>query len=402
MERESLGFIFDPNKCIICNACVNACNQAYGGLNWRELPIFQIDGTKVAISIACNHCDNPECMNVCPANAIHKDDMGIVYINKDECIGCGYCTWACPYEEPKFNSEGIMTKCHFCRERILNKQGLPLCVEACPTGALAFGWIKKPEYNGDNFLAPYDITRPKIEIKKTKEGEIKANPLKVREEKRHSELLLFTILSEISLGYLAVKAPYYQIVSLILLAIGLIPSIFHINRKERALRVIMNLKSSWLSREVLFGSLALLSMLIELGIPDMYYLSIILLAISIISSIMIYLLKSTPSWYNIDTPISFLGTIFVVSFPLGFFLTHSILYLIVAEIISVLEIFSGLNNKYNKDFRIINIGYIIVLGIALIVPILSIVSSIVGVASEVMHREKFFKKVTYYGIPNIE
>lgn len=416
MESESLGFIFDPNKCIICGACVNACNQAYGGLDWRKLPVFQMNGTKVAISIACNHCDNPECMNVCPANAIHKDEMGIVYVNQNECIGCGYCFWACPYEEPKFNQEGVMTKCHFCRDRLLSKQGLPLCVEACPTGALAFGWLKNVEYD-ENILAPYKITKPKFEIKKVELKEdqeemeekkkvekttpvIKANPLKVREEKRHIELLLFTILSEISLGYLAIKGPYYGILSLIILAIGLVPSIFHINRKERATRVIYNLKSSWLSREVFFGSLAVLSLLIELIVPQFYYVSLVLLGLSVLSSIMIYILKSTPSWYHPDTPISFLGTIFTVAFPIGFTITHSLVYLIIPAIISLIEIYSSLSNKYNKDFRILNVVYLVVLGISFLIPLLGIASSIVAIASEVMHREKFFKKVVYYGVPN--
>lgn len=422
---ESLGFIFDPNKCIICNACVNACNQAYGGLNWRKLPVFEINNNaKVAISIACNHCENPECMNVCPANAIHKDDMGIVYINQDECIGCGYCVWACPYEEPKFNSEGVMTKCHFCRDRMLNKQGLPYCVEACPTGALAFGWLKDVEYD-DGFLAPYEITKPKLEIKKIKlreevqtaEGktmlqekavQVKVSPLKVREEKRHTELVLFTILSEISLGYLAIKAPYFLLVSLILLAAGLLPSIFHINRKERAFRVIYNLKSSWLSREVFFGALSVLSLFITLlssyyfsaiTLP-LYYLSVALLSLSVISSIMIYMIKSTPSWYNADTPISFLGTIFTTAFPLGFLVSHSFIYLIVPAIVSILEIYSGLSNKYNKDFRLLNVVYLLLLGISFFIPLVSAISSIVAIASEVLHREKFFKRVVYYGIPN--
>lgn len=71
MERK-LGFIFDHNKCIICNACVDACNKAYGNLNWRSLIVMQYGENKTALSIACNHCDNPTCMEVCPANAIEK------------------------------------------------------------------------------------------------------------------------------------------------------------------------------------------------------------------------------------------------------------------------------------------------------------------------------------------
>lgn len=69
--------------------------------------------------------------------------MGIVRIKEDSCIGCGFCAWACPYEALKFNNDGIMTKCHLCYDRLIGGKGIPYCVEACPTGALSFGWIEK-------------------------------------------------------------------------------------------------------------------------------------------------------------------------------------------------------------------------------------------------------------------
>jgi Fe-S-cluster-containing dehydrogenase component len=125
VKKLKLEFVFNPNKCIACNAC----NNAYGGLNWRKLLVFESEGVKVGVSISCNHCENPLCMKVCPSGAIKKNEMGIIYIDSKECIGCGYCTWACPYEEPTFNKEGIMTKCDFCMDRLLNKEGLPLWVE---------------------------------------------------------------------------------------------------------------------------------------------------------------------------------------------------------------------------------------------------------------------------------
>jgi len=396
MER-SLGFIFDPNKCIVCNACVNACNEHYGNLNWRSLLVFQNE-VKVGVSIACNHCDNPLCMKVCPAEAIHKDDMGIVYINGNECIGCGYCQWACPYEEPKFNKEGIMTKCDLCRDRLLNKQGLPYCVESCPTGALSFGWIEKPVYDAP-YLAPYEITKPKFEVKKAKEEEkaiATAYPLKTRKEKRYVELLLFTILSELSLGVLITRLPFYSIISFILLAIGLLPSIFHINMKNRAYRVALNLKSSWLSREVVFGGLALLSLLAEIVLSDnliLYYLSAVLLSISVLSSIMIYMLKTTPSWYNANTPISFIGTIFTV-FPIGFFIYHNLLFLLIPIVFGLIEIAISYKNK------ILHIPYIILLIISIFVPFISIVSSAIGIISEIINRREFFEKIKYFGLPN--
>ncbi|BFH72314.1 dimethyl sulfoxide reductase anchor subunit [Sulfurisphaera javensis] len=392
MER-SLGFLFDPNKCIICNACVNSCNEHYGNLNWRSLLVFE-NGVRIGVSIACNHCDNPLCMKVCPANAIHKDDMGIVYIDPNECIGCGYCQWACPYEEPKFNKEGVMTKCDLCRNRLLNREGLPYCVESCPTGALSFGWLDKPKYEAP-YLAPYEITKPKYEIKSPKEGEIKASPLKIRKENKYIELLLFTILSELSLGLLLTRIPFYSLLSFLLLAIGLIPSIFHVNKRNRAFRVIMNLKSSWLSREVLFGGLALLSLFIEDLLPMftlVYYISVVLLSLSVISSIMIYMLKTTPSWYNANTPLSFIGTITTI-FPLGFYFNHNIMFIIIPLILAFIEL------VMLRTQKILHIPYLLLLLISIFIPLTSILASVTGISSEIIARRNFFEKIKYYGLP---
>ncbi|MDO9302841.1 MAG: 4Fe-4S binding protein, partial [Anaerolineales bacterium] len=72
-----------------------------------------------SLSIACNHCVHPKCAGVCPTDAfIHRAD-GIVYIDSSKCMGCGYCSWACPYNAPRYNPDlGQMAKCNFCFDNI--------------------------------------------------------------------------------------------------------------------------------------------------------------------------------------------------------------------------------------------------------------------------------------------
>ena len=82
------------------------------------------------IPAVCNQCENAYCMNACPANAILRNEDGIVCIDHDKCISCGLCVQYCPMGMATLDPDtGKAVKCELC-------QGQPLCVEACPTFAL--------------------------------------------------------------------------------------------------------------------------------------------------------------------------------------------------------------------------------------------------------------------------
>lgn len=90
------------------------------------------------VSISCNHCNDPACVSVCPTGAMHKDDCGLVWPDWGKCIGCGYCTMACPYHAPVIDQEAHKSsKCDGCRDRIIEGKEA-ICVDACPLRALAF------------------------------------------------------------------------------------------------------------------------------------------------------------------------------------------------------------------------------------------------------------------------
>ena len=88
----------------------------------------------------CMHCEEPGCLAACPApGAIVQYANGIVDVNPDQCIGCGYCETGCPFDVPRFHqTTGKMAKCTLCVDRV--SVGLePACIKACPTGCLQFG-----------------------------------------------------------------------------------------------------------------------------------------------------------------------------------------------------------------------------------------------------------------------
>jgi formate dehydrogenase iron-sulfur subunit len=102
------------------------------------------DVNRYFVSMACMHCTAPPCMAVCPVKAINKREDGLVLVDKEKCIGCGYCLYACPFGAPQFEtssifgSKGKMDKCTFCVQRI-DRGEKPACTSACTTKALIAG-----------------------------------------------------------------------------------------------------------------------------------------------------------------------------------------------------------------------------------------------------------------------
>ena len=147
------GFHYNSTICIACHACQVACQASHGLPDnefFRRVTIrTAASGKGVAFSGGCNHCARPACVAACPTGAMYRDErLGVVLHDAGRCIGCGCCTWNCPYGAVSLSSlGGTAQKCDSCIGR--RQQGLrPVCEEACPMGALRWDGPAGPEEPG--------------------------------------------------------------------------------------------------------------------------------------------------------------------------------------------------------------------------------------------------------------
>ncbi len=191
------GMVIDLDKCTACQACVVACKVENNipspstedalknrTISWMILVPLRSESAENAkatfLPRPCMQCDQPPCIRVCPVDATNISEEGIVRQIYARCIGCRYCTNACPYTVRYFNwytpewpeeaqaylnpdvsirPKGVVEKCTFCHHRLQKakedaraeerelRQGdyVPAGVEICPADAMFFGDLDDPE-----------------------------------------------------------------------------------------------------------------------------------------------------------------------------------------------------------------------------------------------------------------
>jgi Fe-S-cluster-containing dehydrogenase component len=132
------GLLFRKKDCMGCHACEVACKQEH------DLPVGPrlvrvLEKAPDFIPIYCHHCAKAPCMDACPERAIYKDELGVVLIDEDLCIGCMACVDACPFGAMQFNeAQNVATKCDLCIHRLRENRG-PACALVCPTRCITYG-----------------------------------------------------------------------------------------------------------------------------------------------------------------------------------------------------------------------------------------------------------------------
>ena len=206
------SMVIDLDKCVACQGCSIACRfenntpvvnpaEAVKGraVRWNDVFPMPINPTEETgeypnvktryLTRPCMHCENPPCVKVCPVQATYKDEEGLVRQNYVRCIGCRFCTVACPYgvryfnwyepewegslaeylnpdriegdgalEGPAARPQGVVEKCTFCIHRLQKARAqaeaegrafradeyVPACVQTCTGKARFFGDLDDP------------------------------------------------------------------------------------------------------------------------------------------------------------------------------------------------------------------------------------------------------------------
>ncbi|MHC4767171.1 MAG: 4Fe-4S dicluster domain-containing protein [Planctomycetota bacterium] len=171
LTQHSYVIVIDVRKCIGCGACVRACSRENdvpphyfrtwveryqisrtgeirvdspnGGMDGFKPTVAGQDATKAFfLPKQCCHCTHTPCVQLCPVGASYRTPDGVILVDEQRCIGCGYCVQGCPYGSRFIHPEThVASKCTLCYHRLT--RGLETaCVEACPVGARMIGDTK--------------------------------------------------------------------------------------------------------------------------------------------------------------------------------------------------------------------------------------------------------------------
>lgn len=350
---EQYAFDVDLDECSGCKSCVAACHSLNGldeDETWRDVGLLH-GGSALQpfvqhVTTACHHCLDPACLNGCPVRAYEKDARtGIVRHLDDQCIGCQYCIFACPYDVPKYSRKrGIVRKCDMCTHR-LEADEAPACVQACPNSAIRITVVSHDEAAQNcqtgvflpgapdpRFTHPTTNYRTKRVLPR---NALPADYFSARPEHAHWPLILMLVLTQLSVGAFVVEAilarglssgivaqsrPVLAAGALAFGLVALASSALHLGRPLYAFRAIIGLRTSWLSREILaFGLFAALALAYTavLWQPNLEFheldaalgAGVALSGLAgVFCSVMIYQFTRRPLWNGAATAVRFVGT----------------------------------------------------------------------------------------------
>jgi DMSO reductase anchor subunit/ferredoxin len=292
----------------------------------------------------------------CPVDAYEKQPhTGIVKHLDDQCIGCQYCTLACPYDVPKYHAgKGIVRKCDLCSSRLAVGEA-PACVQACPHEAIRIRVVNAADVIADSESQQFlpGAPDPQFTLPTTTYVTQRVFPRNLvpgdyytpKREHAHWSLIVMLVLTQLSVGAFAVEfwltsqASWWlggstaslvrlgEVPALTALVLGLVAlgaATLHLGRPHLAYRAVIGLTHSWLSREIVaFGLFAKCAALYATAgwwgpwvspnwavsvLPGLGLSVVATGAFGVFCSVMIYEYTRRPFWNGVDTAAKFFGT----------------------------------------------------------------------------------------------
>ena len=158
MSKKNVIVVY-ADRCVGCKTCEIACAVAHsksgdviGAAVEDPRPKTRVQvqkGEDLNVPLHCRQCAKAQCIEICPADALVRESAETpITVDHEACKKCRFCTLACPYGMVRMDEEGKMIlKCDQCYARVQTGE-LPACVEACPTGALAYGALDDADAAG--------------------------------------------------------------------------------------------------------------------------------------------------------------------------------------------------------------------------------------------------------------
>ncbi|MFQ6106269.1 MAG: 4Fe-4S dicluster domain-containing protein [Thermoplasmata archaeon] len=120
--------------CTGCRMCEMTCSLHHEELankEWARIRVHR-KGIDRNVPVVCNQgasC-NKECAEVCPVECIKEVSGVVIEVVREECIGCGECVEACPFDAIHMRND-VAFKCNLC-------DGDPTCVKFCSLEAITY------------------------------------------------------------------------------------------------------------------------------------------------------------------------------------------------------------------------------------------------------------------------
>ncbi|MCP4415630.1 MAG: dimethyl sulfoxide reductase anchor subunit [Chloroflexi bacterium] len=371
------GMVIDLQSCIGCNGCAEICrdvNRVPGGGEWREVPIYRKEDNllapELALPFSCMQCSDAPCLDVCPTTATLRREDGIIDIEYDLCIGCGYCVVACPYMARHINKHneslhlpsavgkpepfpngadlhGVCTKCNFCIPRVeagmargyepgVDPQASPTCVAFCTTNALHFGDLSDPDSHVSQLTHANETAQMQLDLNtgpaiyyllgdgvKTRLPDTPETPLAPRRKQTVWEwpavlnfILGGTATGLYLIGLLALasgawETAVFKWLSPLLTSLGFLALTVEAGRPLRSRYLLRHLRRSWMSREALAAAIFIPLALLDWFIPNIVLQSIAAIAaagLTVSQGFMIYRSPGVASWSVWPMPFLFIAS----------------------------------------------------------------------------------------------